>query len=462
MTPRRLVGTSRGGRRGGRSFPSFLVLPAPRLSRGHSLHRPENRTDPLSRTARFTSDPAGWSPRRSPDLRACPEPVERVIHTTYDANGNVASLTPPSRPAHTFDIAVEWSIRQTITASALTQGEARDYGWATSTVLRNNQGEASDVHGCGHINHSADRGQRRAAGPTSPCEAECASASHPATRRPLTPAPISKGLRNGNHPTAPHRPRPHHNGNPSTASTWPRASFTTAAEPQRHIAAGPACRKMGHRGAGRSRGSSSSMAWTSRMWSRADRPSEKSGRCHTRHGPKQYRAAQKSMVSPELPRNCALLSRHARLGSTLFRTSSGICDRHPAPRYESGHRRHHALPGGGRGRGVPGPDGAPCHAGASSGVRLGAHAHPFPTAAPDGGAAACDLHAAAPYRVHRHLHSAAQAAVTQAGVTGAEGARFLGLTTPAVSRSFAGEMGGALAGAGRTRIFRLTRPFRRC
>jgi len=30
-------------------------------------------------------------------------PDGRVIQTTYDANGNVAALTPPSRPAHTFD-----------------------------------------------------------------------------------------------------------------------------------------------------------------------------------------------------------------------------------------------------------------------------------------------------------------------------------------------------------------------
>jgi uncharacterized protein RhaS with RHS repeats len=34
----------------------------------------------------------------SSDPRPC-----RVIQTTYDENGNVASITPPSRPAHTFD-----------------------------------------------------------------------------------------------------------------------------------------------------------------------------------------------------------------------------------------------------------------------------------------------------------------------------------------------------------------------
>ena len=61
-----------------------------------------------------------------PDLRSSPEPVEGVIHTTYDANGNVASITPSSRPAHTFDIGVDCWIRHTNAESALTLGRARD------------------------------------------------------------------------------------------------------------------------------------------------------------------------------------------------------------------------------------------------------------------------------------------------------------------------------------------------
>jgi len=56
----------------------------------------ETITDSLSRAVHFTYDPAG---RRLTQTL----PDGRVIQTIYDANGNIASITPPSRPAHTFD-----------------------------------------------------------------------------------------------------------------------------------------------------------------------------------------------------------------------------------------------------------------------------------------------------------------------------------------------------------------------
>ena len=86
----------------GRSFVSFLVICGSRLSHGHPLRRVETRTDPPSRTVRFTCAPAGRLVTDTlHDLRACPKPVERVIQTTYDADGNVASIPPPSRPPPT-------------------------------------------------------------------------------------------------------------------------------------------------------------------------------------------------------------------------------------------------------------------------------------------------------------------------------------------------------------------------
>ncbi len=60
----------------------------PRASHSH--------TDPLTRTVRVLYDPAGRvTTQILPDLRE--------IHTTYDANGNVASITPPTKPGHLFD-----------------------------------------------------------------------------------------------------------------------------------------------------------------------------------------------------------------------------------------------------------------------------------------------------------------------------------------------------------------------
>ena len=53
-------------------------------------------TDPVGRITSFTSDAVG-----RPLTQTLPD--GRVIQTTYDANGNVASLTPPARSAHAFD-----------------------------------------------------------------------------------------------------------------------------------------------------------------------------------------------------------------------------------------------------------------------------------------------------------------------------------------------------------------------
>ena len=76
----------------------------PQLSHGHTLSRPETRTDLLTRFVRMTRDPpCRVRTQPLPDLRACPEPVEGEIHTTYDVDGNVVSITPPSRLAHTFE-----------------------------------------------------------------------------------------------------------------------------------------------------------------------------------------------------------------------------------------------------------------------------------------------------------------------------------------------------------------------
>lgn len=52
--------------------------------------------DPIGRTSSFQYDPIGRITKQIlPDLR-------EIIYT-YDANGNVASITPPGRPNHTFD-----------------------------------------------------------------------------------------------------------------------------------------------------------------------------------------------------------------------------------------------------------------------------------------------------------------------------------------------------------------------
>lgn len=71
---------------GGTRCVHLLLSGRPRLSHGHTLRRPETRVDPLSRTVRITYDPAG-----------------RMVHTTYDASGDFAAITPPTRPAHTFE-----------------------------------------------------------------------------------------------------------------------------------------------------------------------------------------------------------------------------------------------------------------------------------------------------------------------------------------------------------------------
>jgi len=56
----------------------------------------ESIRDPLLREVRFTYDDDGKVlTQQLPDLR--------VIQFGYDANGNLTSLTPPGRPAHTFD-----------------------------------------------------------------------------------------------------------------------------------------------------------------------------------------------------------------------------------------------------------------------------------------------------------------------------------------------------------------------
>ncbi len=52
-------------------------------------------TDPLLRTMEFERDLAGRTTRVT-------LPDGREIYSAYDANGNIASLTPPGRPAHTF------------------------------------------------------------------------------------------------------------------------------------------------------------------------------------------------------------------------------------------------------------------------------------------------------------------------------------------------------------------------
>ncbi len=56
----------------------------------------QSSTEPLGRVTSFTYDAVG-----RPLTQTLPD--GRVIQTTYDANGNTTSLTPPSRPAHTFD-----------------------------------------------------------------------------------------------------------------------------------------------------------------------------------------------------------------------------------------------------------------------------------------------------------------------------------------------------------------------
>ena len=53
-------------------------------------------TDPVGRMTSFTYDAVG-----RPLTQTLPD--GRAIQTTYDANGNVTALTPPSRPAHTFN-----------------------------------------------------------------------------------------------------------------------------------------------------------------------------------------------------------------------------------------------------------------------------------------------------------------------------------------------------------------------
>ena len=56
----------------------------------------ESITDPLNRVVRFERDEAGRvTTQILPDLRE--------IGITYDGNGNVTSVTPPTRPAHGFD-----------------------------------------------------------------------------------------------------------------------------------------------------------------------------------------------------------------------------------------------------------------------------------------------------------------------------------------------------------------------
>ena len=136
-----------------------------------------------------------------------------------------------------------------------------------------------------------------------------------------------------------------------------------------------------------------------------------------------------------------LPSGHAKLGSTPFRTSSGICDRHPAPRDELRHGRSYAVPRRSRWRGCPRVAGAPRQGRARPGLRLDASVHAFPPAAPDRGAAARHLDAASPHGIRHELQQAAQAAVTPARFTGAAVARFLGVTTSVVSRSVAGAVG---------------------
>ena len=56
----------------------------------------ESITDPLNRSTGFRNDPVGRITRQTlPDLRE--------IDFSYDANGNVTSITPPGQPAHFFD-----------------------------------------------------------------------------------------------------------------------------------------------------------------------------------------------------------------------------------------------------------------------------------------------------------------------------------------------------------------------
>ncbi|MEW5885007.1 MAG: RHS repeat protein, partial [Armatimonadota bacterium] len=52
-------------------------------------------TDPLGRTTSFERDLAGRVTRQV-------LPDGREILTSYDANGNVTGVTPPSRPEHRF------------------------------------------------------------------------------------------------------------------------------------------------------------------------------------------------------------------------------------------------------------------------------------------------------------------------------------------------------------------------
>jgi len=53
-------------------------------------------TDPVGRLTRVTSDAVG-----RPLTQTLPD--GRVIQPGHDLNGNITSLTPPARPAHTFD-----------------------------------------------------------------------------------------------------------------------------------------------------------------------------------------------------------------------------------------------------------------------------------------------------------------------------------------------------------------------
>jgi RHS repeat-associated protein len=84
--PRGRLSTVTQGTGGSARISSFTYTPE-----GHL----ETITDPLFRTVRFAYDAAGRVITQTlPDLRE--------IHTTYDANGNVESITPPTRPAHSF------------------------------------------------------------------------------------------------------------------------------------------------------------------------------------------------------------------------------------------------------------------------------------------------------------------------------------------------------------------------
>ena len=99
---------------------------------------------------------------------------------------------------HTFGIGIGCLVRHTKVGQALTQGHARDCRRATSAVLQNHQGEASDGD---DRNASAGGGAPDAAQADAiPPVADSVPENRPAAGRIHAPGPMGTPLRGPNHP----------------------------------------------------------------------------------------------------------------------------------------------------------------------------------------------------------------------------------------------------------------------